>query len=226
MVADMSFATVQLITRLKGDTLYVVFRATDTVDDIRVHFFEHKGMQIPFYNPDPRARVHGGWAVDYKGIRHRLISYISRLYEQNGFKSICFVGHSYGGALAAQGALDVPFILGIDPMNVSLVTFGAPRMGNGAFVRALKECVPNQVHYIYGADVIPSLPLWIMGYRQYKSTVRLGKRTLGSVVKNSLTVGLSMIRAKIKKEPFDYFQFMVASDHVLGVFDGEMEVEV
>lgn len=72
--------------------------------------------------------------------------------------SIFFVGHSLGGALATLSAADTAQRhgrgTGNDDLNVSLINFGSPRVGNRAFARQFNALVPNAFRIVNGADLV------------------------------------------------------------------------
>ena len=76
-----------------------------------------------------------GFHISYNFIRNcQLLRDISSL-EKNVY-SITIVGHSLGGALAANSAFDILHNGSAygNPRKVELITFGAPAVGNQAFV--------------------------------------------------------------------------------------------
>jgi len=223
---SLSFSTVQVLLAKLDKVLYVVFRATDCEADWKTHFLECSlGMVRVTTVNDRRVKVHQGWASDFYGSLTYLKMAMDKIISQGDVDSVCFVGHSYGGASASAAALEMADGLKSTGYGVSLVTFNAPLMGNWAFVHNLHERVPNAKHFIYGADVISSLPPWFLGYRHYKNTVHVKKHSWGYVLKNTWTVGWECIKAFILHKEFDYFLFVYAMDHMLALFDGEMEVD-
>ena len=68
---------------------------------------------------------------------------------------VYFTGHSLGGALAALAAsvLDA----------TATYTFGAPRVGNNEFAKAMAG--RNIFRLVYGRDIAPSYPHPLFGYR-------------------------------------------------------------
>lgn len=220
---DYSFATVQVIVKHVDGVVYIVFRATDTDADWKVHFSEFSAERNHFFDiVDPRIRVHGGWSADYVGIRKYILNEVSFFLEK-GFCEFCVVGHSYGGALASACALDLTAYFGI---SVSIVTFGAPRMGNKHFVNALMERVVSEHHFVYGNDGVPLLPPAFVGYRKYNNTEYLGTRDWRITLKNTIVTGFKWLKAILKKQSFDYFQFVVAYDHLLERIDNDIDIEL
>lgn len=70
-------------------------------------------------------------------------------------------GHSLGGALGLTATI---FLREQDKL-AACYTYGCPMIGNAQFADKLfKVPVYRCVHH---ADMVPSIPLWTMGYRQY-----------------------------------------------------------
>lgn len=221
--SDYSFATAQVLVKKIDDVIYIIFRATDTDADWKVHFTEFSAKENFYFNAiDPRIRVHGGWGADYIGIRKYILTEMD-YFLRNGFQEFCVIGHSYGGALASACALDLANTLNV---SVSLVTFGAPKMGNKHFVNALSDRLTFEHNYVYGNDGVPLLPPSFAGYCKYNNTEYLGIRDWKIVLKNTIVTGFKWLKAILKKQSFDYFQFVVAYDHLLERIDNDMDIEL
>lgn len=121
-----------------GDTL--VFRGTvtegeaaesDWLNDFRADLV--KDAEFP-------GRVHGGFLASF----HALLPFIHYL------RPAYITGHSKGGALAMLAAW---YFRGQAP---KVVTFGAPRVGNGQFA----ESPLSIVRFENPGDMVPKLPPW------------------------------------------------------------------
>lgn len=80
------------------------------------------------------------------------------------FKIFC-TGHSLGGALASLAAMDLVGNFatdaakdGGDTFDVSMYSYGAPRLGNVAFCRAFDQLVPNAYRVVCDGDIVVSTP--------------------------------------------------------------------
>ena len=73
--------------------------------------------------------------------------------------SLTITGHSLGGALALLTAHEAASasIPGLE--HVSVFSFGAPRVGNAAFVREVKELGVKVLRIVNRQDIVPKLPL-------------------------------------------------------------------
>lgn len=84
--------------------------------------------------------------------------------EPNSY--LCLTGHSLGGAVATllgTRLLD----LGMDPQRLKVITFGAPAVGNQAFVNAYADKL-QLVRITNTADPVPgSLQTFFGGYKQF-----------------------------------------------------------
>lgn len=89
------------------------------------------------------GRVHAGFARAL----HRIWRELRERLERADGPLVC-TGHSLGGALALLAASRVP--------AASVWTFGAPRVGDRAFARALHDIPVQRV--VNGRDLVPQLP--------------------------------------------------------------------
>lgn len=110
------------------------------------------------------GRVHRGFARELSKIHH---SEALELPAQNG-RQVYFCGHSMGGAMAllAAGRWRVNY------QPEAVVSFGAPRLGDAAFVAGLRLYHWRVVH---GADRVPHLPFWLLGYRHHSAAISIGQ---------------------------------------------------
>jgi hypothetical protein len=220
--ADFSFGTVQGIIELIDDILFITFRATDSKADWLNHF---RCNSLSVSQAHAKVRVHFGWLSDYYGAAFRLYK-IATPEMITAAKRVVFVGHSYGGALAALAS----YFFGIDypSKEISLVTFNAPRAGNGAFVNELEQRIPEcrTWHFIYGSDIISKAPPYLLGYRAYKNRVLINPRPWLFAWVDSARVIAKWIKAALKREPINFFEAVLAKDHMLPAFDEVRSLEV
>jgi hypothetical protein len=102
------------------------------------------------------ALVHAG----FNRLRNTMIREVNRSIEDAGlFRHIHIVGHSLGGALATLNGAD---LVARGYRNVSIYTFGAPRVGNYAFVSWLENRIggENIRRVFHPADPVPMIPLF------------------------------------------------------------------
>lgn len=75
-------------------------------------------------------------------------------------KDLLVTGHSLGGAIAQLAALD----LASQGYNVTLVTFGSPRVGDVQFADMLVKTVPRVYRVTHSRDPIVHVPYVFMGF--------------------------------------------------------------
>lgn len=91
----------------------------------------------------------------HRGYREALLNITQELKRPlySGRRPLYFTGHSMGGAIATLAST-------LPPGPSATYSFGAPRVGDGAFVRGLA----NLVRVVHGTDIAPRYPL-PLGYR-------------------------------------------------------------
>ncbi|MEE9210507.1 MAG: lipase family protein [Kiloniellales bacterium] len=91
----------------------------------------------------------------HRGYREALLDIVQELKRPltSGRRPLYFTGHSMGGALATLAST-------LAPGPSATYSFGAPRVGDGAFARSLA----NLVRVVHGDDIAPRYPL-PLGYR-------------------------------------------------------------
>ncbi|PHU14478.1 hypothetical protein BC332_15683 [Capsicum chinense] len=111
---------------------------------------EYPGME--------NAMVHHGFYSAYHNttLRPGVLSAVKRAKELHGHIPIMVTGHSMGGAMAAFCGLDLTVNYG--SRNVSVMTFGQPRIGNAAFASYYSKWVPNTIRVTHEHDIVPHLP--------------------------------------------------------------------
>lgn len=116
------------------------------------------------FKPCAKCLVHEGFRDAYKNnLREALRLKFTPFIKEKKVKSIYFIGHSLGGALATLAVYDTGVYLAtqkITSMKLGLVTFGAPRVGNADFAKYINEDLGLSVNLriTYKADPIISVP--------------------------------------------------------------------
>lgn len=98
-----------------------------------------------------RGRVHAGFNAALDEVWNgpdNIEQYLVDLRERFPDLTFWFTGHSLGGALATLAASR------FSPVR-AVYTFGAPRVGNEAFVRSFSTAM---YRFVNGDDVVPALP--------------------------------------------------------------------
>lgn len=100
-----------------------------------------------------------GWYVHpgYSEIASAMIDSVRTEYKSSGAKHLTLVGHSKGGAVAA--------VLGdyLSDLPVTIVSFGAPRIGSTSYAATYEH--KRYTRVVNPIDVVARLPLHSMGYR-------------------------------------------------------------
>jgi hypothetical protein len=113
-------------------------------------------MAEPECRPGLPGEVHTGFYDATCSIIDAVAKEVQRL-NPAGAKRVYVTGHSLGGAMASIGA----YILQAPPHNIAIeqvVTFAAPKPGDGAFQDAYEKVFVNQLRYENDDDLVPLLP--------------------------------------------------------------------
>lgn len=149
--------------------IYVSFRGTKSFVNWIYNLYSSK-EPVPWRHGSQTTRVpkvHQGFLMAYNSVKKKVSSRIRTLILAHPTYSIRVVGHSLGGALATLCAMELNESLDFST-KVRLVTFGAPRVGNDAFINLVRIHFPeprDRIRVTNGQDVVPHLPPFLMGYR-------------------------------------------------------------
>ncbi len=137
-------------------TAVVAFRGT-LVNDLTNWVEDLSIARTSPYKGNSTVRVHSGFFDTYLSVRTQVRALLQRLGAQRVFVT----GHSLGAALAELCALD----LKEDPLSngtasqVHAVTFGTPRIGNGAFSAYYGNFRHfTSIRIVHWRDLVPHLP--------------------------------------------------------------------
>jgi hypothetical protein len=92
--------------------------------------------------------------------------YIAKVLKEDSKRKLYLVGHSLGGAVATIGAVRL-VSLGVDPQQLEVITFGAPAVGNQAFVDEYGSKINLKRVVIQGDLIKSSLQSISGGYSQF-----------------------------------------------------------
>ncbi len=67
--------------------------------------------------------------------------------QEHPFSSVLVTGHSFGGALALLGALDIKNYFNLTSKQIKLITFGQPRVGDVAFSNYVGQYFNDNNYY-------------------------------------------------------------------------------
>ncbi len=144
-------------TAAPDGTIYIAFRGTH-VTSIKDLLTDLAAIKVRWPG---KGRVHWGFWTAYRSISGA----IDRWLEQYPAPPLVVTGHSLGAAMATLMAVLHP--------RADLVTFGAPRVGDRAFVDQLAARAVRR--YVDCVDAIPRLPPPI-GYAHVQEMVYIDHR--------------------------------------------------
>lgn len=104
---------------------------------------------------------HWGFLRAYLSLRDSVDHALAELTDNFAPEySFFFTGHSLGGALATLSAADTQARRGYPdaPLDIVMMNFGSPRVGNRAFCRAYNALVPNSFRIVNGSDLVARMP--------------------------------------------------------------------
>lgn len=104
-----------------------------------------------------RATVHTGFSSAYLSVRREVVESVMALYRERP-RPIWLTGHSLGGALATLCSYDLARRVAVPAEEISVVTFGAPRVGNAAFREVYNNLIPRHWRVVLASDVVTKLP--------------------------------------------------------------------
>lgn len=97
--------------------------------------------------------THRGFTEVYMSARDQIFQLLDQVPSD---KPLFVTGHSLGGALATLASVDIA--VNRKPNTIIAYTFGSPRTGDPAFVRAYNAAVPISFRIQNEFDVVPHLP--------------------------------------------------------------------
>ncbi len=132
----------------------VSFRGSSDIDNWISNF------DLIFTEPyaDKTIKVHKGLHEEYLRYKDEIVEYLA--------PNMVISGHSSGGALSMFFAYDIH---SMGDSNVTVYTYGKPRIGNAAFVESAKDITHYRI--THNNDIVPHLPEEIFGYRHTDSEV-------------------------------------------------------
>ena len=126
-------------------TVYIFIAGTDDIKDVLA---DMKFISTRLDNESFFTRVHTGFYNSYKKIEKDIF----KIASQN--KPIVIAGHSLGGAIAIIAKYELSKI----GINVSCVTFGAPRVGGYLFAKKYNKLDGGSYHFINKNDAVTRVP--------------------------------------------------------------------
>ncbi|OQR86269.1 lipase class 3 [Achlya hypogyna] len=185
---------------------FVAFRGTfsrqNAVTDLDYNFCKPE----LFVDRFPDLRLHTGFYRAYMSVRAQLLAVVAAHDQLQWFVT----GHSLGGALGTIAAFDLMSSYAL--ADVTVYTYGSPRVGNHAFAHAYNQFVPKTFRVVNDADVIVGGPkqavfgLYCVSSLRYKhvgTAVLLSDRACGTFLVDPNIVEMAFI-AKLRSNGFSH----------------------
>jgi len=148
---------------VQNDTVYVVFSGSNSETDwVNTNY---KVTPTPFMPacsdaPFPNGMtVHSGFLDAWRSIEDPVWKKLSEIILRKvGNARIVICGHSLGGAMTTVAAMDLWCRLEKQLRDtLTVVTFGAPVVGNAAFVSSFNTIIPRSTRVVTVYDPVPKL---------------------------------------------------------------------
>lgn len=163
------FSTVAMIVTFQEEDSstvpVIIFRGSDEPDDWRVNL-DSKLVKSEFTNAPNDVEVHQGFqsALFDQNVVQDIEEKVLNLVGENG-GNIIVTGHSLGGANAH---ITATYLADRNPkLNIRMINFAAPRLGNGAFKLWTETKLTNLSawRFVYRKDIVPRITPRNDGYR-------------------------------------------------------------
>ncbi|MEM6252601.1 MAG: lipase family protein [Cyanobacteria bacterium P01_D01_bin.156] len=127
------------------------------------------------------VKLHKGFTKAYLAVRAE----IQAAVKASAIPHWVITGHSLGGALAKLCAVDLQYNVGTNA-SFQAYTFGAPRVGNSAFVKSYNLRVPQTWRFVNGNDIVCGLPRRWQGYSHVEHRLRFNVPFSWRIISGSL----------------------------------------
>ncbi|KAG6872905.1 hypothetical protein C0995_005311 [Termitomyces sp. Mi166 len=114
-----------------------------------------------FPGVDDSVMVHGGFRDSQAETSADILAAVKTAMAQSGLNDVTVVGHSLGAAIALLDGLFLP--LHIPGVNVKVIGYGMPRVGNDAFADFVDGNL-DLTRITHKNDVIPIVPGRFLGF--------------------------------------------------------------
>jgi len=137
-------------------SIIVSFRGT-VMTSLRnwIKNLEFGTMSIPSVPSD--VQVHVGFYKSWVSLQSGIVNAVSRAIAISGLRKIIVTGHSLGGAIGTFAAIDL-YSEFKDITDISLYTFGSPRVGNSNWFSYFEKFNIPTFRFVNNLDVVPHVP--------------------------------------------------------------------
>ncbi|KAF0176454.1 MAG: lipase class 3 [Limisphaerales bacterium] len=153
-------ASFQLSAFSSRPCLLVCFRGSESAQD---WITDLTAKQTAWRNTQ---RVHAGFYAAHVAAWPMACRDLLALIAAHPESPVCFTGHSLGGALALLAARDMVEARPGLASRTSVITFGAPRVGNRAWSRAYDRLLRDRTFRLVNEeDPVPRVPFALRGFQ-------------------------------------------------------------
>ncbi|OLL23924.1 Lipase [Neolecta irregularis DAH-3] len=145
--------------------LLLVFRGSysvvDVIDDLRLASQPYAVFGCS------NCAIHDGFYAGFLAVKDLINDILLESIHQFPHYDVWVLGHSLGAAVAGLYAVDLKSEAGI---QIKVVTFGGPRIGNQAFAKFMNDLFLNDyLRITHLHDQVPRLPPSLLGYSHQSS---------------------------------------------------------
>ena len=137
----------------------IMFQMGDT--DYRNAFTDLNCARMPYEVGGQSVSIHSGFGELWAKLRGRMVTALRRRLSRDDVEddtSVVFTGHSLGGALATLAAVTAAETFPERRKNITMYSFGSPRVGNKLFAEAYDALVPDSFRIVNKGDPVSLMP--------------------------------------------------------------------
>jgi len=112
----------------------------------------------PFPMCENNSTVHRGFKRHYESLEKIMTTAVLDLNKKYPNASVVVTGHSLGGAIATLALRQLETILPLN-VNITLISFGSPKVGDKAFVDCFNQLRSPAFRFVRKGDIITEIPI-------------------------------------------------------------------
>ena len=151
-----SWSYVNAYSWIQNRTLYIIFRGTEGMNDVKIDLMVPMSPLLPGNNS---ILVHDGFLKQFMSIDGFLLDTIFDAVKGGLIDTVHFNGHSLGAALATLAAGYFSPVIREYGCRIKCHTFGCPRIGNRGFIEWFKGLVDESCRVLNFKDPVPLIPV-------------------------------------------------------------------